>query len=379
VVSPDDVLAALGDVARRHPLLTATVHVGAPGHAVFRRTVDPIPMQVTGEPDWERVVEEELATPLPAVGSGSSCRAVLIHGPNRQTVILTFAHHIADARAAVRVLDDLVAALNGAPLGTGAVPAPREALLARLPSVQAVIDDGPPGERFLGAEDGRQAPPKYLPAPARPVLPSVRAASIDADIVEMLRRRAMDEGATLRGAVLAATALEVAEQRGIDLVRITSPMSLEPLIGEQDGTGVFTTAARTATAPDAGTGFWDLAREHVRLLAPARSAVAVGNEVAAFVAATGPTATPESAADFLGRGPLALDTVVTDVGVVSPTHRHRVGIRRFWGPIGLAQVEHENGVSAATLRGAIRITEVTRDSAAGLVEGIAARLRITTI
>jgi hypothetical protein len=141
---------------------------------------------------------------------------------------------------------------------------------------------------------------------------------------------------------------------------------------------VFINAARTAAAPATSGGFWDLAREHIRQLAPGRSAIGIGRTAAAFIANTGAEASPESAADFMGRGGLGLDALVTNLGLVTTASDGPVTIRRFWGPIVLMQVNGETGISAATHGGELRLTEVTRDADISIVDGIAGRLRAAT-
>jgi len=376
-LGPERLQAALADVARRHPLLTATVHVGAPGHAVFRRQDAPIPVRVEADTRWERVVEDELARPLPSVGPGSSSRVVLVHGDDGDVLVLTFAHHVADGSSAVRVLNDLIAAVNGASIGAGAVPQPREVLFTGVPAVQEVIEQGPPAGPPPVVDERMRITPTYLPAPSPVSRPSVTGVTVDADTVTALRRRAKDEGSTVHGALLAATTLEIAEQRGLDFVRIMSPISLLPVIGGQAGTGVFINAARSGTRATSG-GFWDLAREHLRQLAPGRSSTGIGRAAAAFIANAGADATPGSAAAFMGRGALGLDALVTNLGLVTTASDGPVTVRRFWGPVVLMQVGGETGLSAATHGGDLRLTEVTRDADVRVLNGVAARLRAAT-
>jgi hypothetical protein len=377
-LEPERLQAALGEVARKHPLLTATVHVGAPGHAVFRSQDATIPIRVEEDMPWERVVEAELATPLPAVGPGSSSRVALIRGVDGATLVLTFAHHVADGSSAVRVLNDLIAAVNGARFGAGDVPEPREVLFTGVPDVQEVIDQGPPAGPPPVVDERMRIAPTYLPAMLPPSRPSVAGASIGANTVSALRRRAKDEQTTVHGALLAATTLEIAEQRGLDFVRIMSPISLVRVIGSQSGTGVFINAARSAATPATAGGFWDLAREHIRQLAPGRSATGIGRAAAAFIANTGTNATPESAAGFMGRGALGLDALVTNLGPVTTASDGPVTVRRFWGPVVLMQVDGETGISAATHGGDLQLTEVTRDADIRVIVGVTDRLRAAT-
>lgn len=372
-VSVGDLQAALERIADRHPVLTATVELEASGHAGFRGQGGGVPLRVVEGSCWEPVVEEELATPLAAVGPGSSSRAVLLQGDGGDTLVLTVAHHVADGTSAVRALNDLVIDLNGGAMGGRVLAECREDLLAAVPAIKEVIDQGPPSGPPPVHDERLRIPGSYLPFPREH--PTVRAASLDTDVTSVLRERARSQGTTVHGAVLAATAQELTDRRGIGFVRLMSPISVEPLLDQQDGMGVFITAARSATATVTGVDFWELARQHLRQLEPARSPQGTGRQVAVFTAAAGPAATSRSAAELMARGALGLDALVTNLGVVQLPEHGAITVQQLWGPIVLTHIVGEIGIGVATHGGKLRLTEVRHDHGPHVVEGIAARLR----
>jgi hypothetical protein len=371
-VSADALHAALERIAGRHPVLTATIEVDASGRAVFRAQRGGVPWRVVEGSHWEPRVAEELATPLPAVGPGSSSRVVLLQGDGQDTLVLTVAHHVADGASAVRALNDLLIDLNGGDMGGRVLAESREDLLAAVPPIREVVEQGPPSGPPPVHDERLRVPGSYLPFSGQP--PTVRAAALDADLTAALREQARSQGTTVHGAVLAATAQELTDRRGIELVRLMSPISLLPLLDQQDGMGVFLTVGRSATT-DTGVDFWELARQHLRQLEPARSPQGIGRLVAVFTAATGPAATSQSAAELMARGALGLDALVTNLGVVQLPDDGAITVQQLWGPIVLTHIDGEIGIGVATHGGQLRLTEVRHDDGPQVIEGIAARLR----
>src|SRR5262249_52920119 len=121
-----EVKAALAAAQRRHPLLSVHVEDHLDTRLGFYRAASApaIELRVL-EMDWRRAAERELAHPFDR-GAAPLMRAVLVTQRDHSTLLLTFDHVIADGMSAVRVLDDVMAALNGVRLETLPVPPSQE-------------------------------------------------------------------------------------------------------------------------------------------------------------------------------------------------------------------------------------------------------------
>jgi hypothetical protein len=374
-VSPADLARALARLRARHVLLASEVVDGGGAGPVFVRGDAPVPVRVVGGPaTWQAVVAEELARPLPQRGPGAAVRAVLLTGGPGAVVVLTLAHHVADGRSAVTLVEDLVRALGGGPLGAPVLSRPREDLLAEVSDVAAVIAQGAPaGPPSVHDERMRPLPAFRAEDGARP---TVEGIEVGEDLTARVVGRARAEGTTVHGAVLAAAVQTWAALTGCGFVRVMSPVSLVGLLGPQPSTGVNVLAARTGSAP-AGA-FWDLAREHVRQLAPARSATAVGRTTAAITAGIGPTTTPAGAEAFMVRGALGYELMVSDLGVVRLEQTGPVRVRRLHGPLVLTRVAGEQQIGVLTHDGRMGLVTASHTPAPGLLAGIVAALARAT-
>ena len=374
-VSPADLARALAEVRARHVLLASEVCDGGADGPVFVRGDAPVPLRwVAGPTTWQAVVAEELARPLAQRGPGAAVRAVLLTGGPGAVVVLTLAHHVADGRSAVTLVEDLVRALGGAPLGAPVLPRPREVLLAEVPDVAAVMAQGAPvGPPPVHDERMRTLPTLRAEDGARP---TVEDLEVDEELTARVVGRARAEGTTVHGAVLAATVQACGALTGRGFVRVMSPVSLVGLLGPQPSTGVHMIAARTGSA-SAGA-FWDLAREHVRQLAPARSAAGVGRTTAAITAGIGPTTTAAGAEAFMVRGALGYDLMVSDLGVVPLQDAGPVRVRRLHGPLVLTGVAGEQQIGVLTHHGRMGLVTASHTPTPGLLGGIVAALARAT-
>lgn len=119
-VSDDELSRALRELARAHPLLAAGVHrpegdEDPAALAVFRNSDHAIPVRVARRTTWQHEAAREQTEPIGAASSPLA-RAVLIPVGSEgagATVVVTFAHQIADGRGALRAVQDLVALLAG--------------------------------------------------------------------------------------------------------------------------------------------------------------------------------------------------------------------------------------------------------------------------
>ncbi len=362
---------AITALRRRHPLLDARVveaedgpwFAAAPHHEEPAGDAGGVTTGVLGTTtahEWTEVVAAELAAPL--IG-GRLFRATVL--PGGDTAVLVFGHEALDGRAAASVAADLPAALAGRELPPLRLPAAREELLATDPGVRAVLEAGPAAPPAVD-------PRLRVPAQIRPfdgAAPVVSALRLEQDLTGRLRTRARAERCTVHAALVTALARVVAAERGLEAVRVLSPIdvraSLPASAAQQPATaaeGLLLHVGRTLAQP--GGEFWAAAREQVAALAPHRDALAAARAAAAQEAFVGARAGAEDAERLMAGGALGLDVLVSNLGAL-PTIP---GVRGLWGPSMLNQVLGEQVVGALTLAGRLHLTCVSHAPVPGLLE-----------
>lgn len=355
--------AALGRLQQAHPLLRVAVDRSGP-QAVFREAEGAIPVETAADgTPWQSVVAAEQTRPIPAT-PGPLVRAVLLpHGAHCQ-IVLTFAHQITDGTGALRALLDLVAALDGAELPAGGVPAAQEELLARLEAPAAVPAPGAPAE----GDERMDAPGELVAFAGR--TPHVDALALDPELTERLVRRSRLEHTSVHAALCAAAAV-VFHRRGREFVRVLSPVDLRRAAGLADDVVVRFAGARTGSTADEAKDFWTLARSTHAALSGQRApdALQAGSAaLAAHAPANG------SEAESMMTAATAADIQITNLGAVDPGRQHLSAVSALWGPAQITQLSGEHILGVVTAGGQLRMTELTHDPVAALLPELAAVL-----
>ncbi len=254
--------AALGRVARRHPMLRARVDA-RPRRPVFRFGGEArVPLQVlarASEHHFVRVVEDELNRSVPH-DAAPMWRATLLRGEDTSELILTFHHAISDARSAATVVRDALTEYAGL------------AGLADLEPPPAYDDllDGPSALRTLasGASSvaARVSRGPISEIPPRPdVAPEPGAdrtrfldLSLDESTTWRVVTRCREHGLTVHGllsGVLLLAAYDAMDGGPSKTVSLTSAVDVRPLLqgDRRDDVGYFVTGveSRFLVSPDA--------------------------------------------------------------------------------------------------------------------------------
>lgn len=270
---------ALDATQARHPLLRVRIaNDGKGGYRFESESVPEIPLRISEGPEegWADEAEIELHTKFPTE-KGPFARAALVrHGKDKLTLLLSQHHVIVDATAALYLLRDVINAVALAQGGKEvSMPAlgPKQAMVTYLPSwakgIRGAFGFTIMLLRFL-IEMFRWGMPvmprldRWVPLPDR----KARLVSCELDplMVEGLIARARQEKTTVYGALAAAFIMALA----IDLERsdpVTFMMGsaidmrerLRPPIG--DDIGLFVTACVSIIRGCSQSNFWQLARE----------------------------------------------------------------------------------------------------------------------
>ena len=357
---------ALDAVTAATPLLRVGVTPGRPPR--FHETARPVPLEIlprTGPSDWERALVLARSTPLD-VATGPLARLTLVHGEHDSELLLVTHHGIADGVSGVRLLRDLLTALDR--LVRDESPAlpdtpPRPGVEDLLPAVALGASSLP---RRLGYLLGQLVEilrrPKKLPEQARiPVearIPRTRHLLVDAPTAAALLARCRAEGTTVHGAIVAAALRALARRLGgAARLGCCTPVNLrrqlQTPLGDEFGMYVGPVVHFHDVRPDAA--LWPLAREIRAALRSAAERHAPEIALATQAALLPGSATPSVAAGLLYH-PLFGALAVTNMGAPDiPTTYGAVELDRVHIASPTAPLGSLVSLAVLSLRGAISL------------------------
>ncbi|WP_258020925.1 phthiocerol/phthiodiolone dimycocerosyl transferase family protein [Streptomyces anatolicus] len=276
--------------------------------------------------------------------------------------MLTFAHQITDGIGGMRVVADLVAALDGdepaaEPSWERDVPPSQEALLRALDATTPNV--GPPQDELT------DAPGELTPFSGR--APHVSTLALPRALTARLVSRCRTEGVSVHAALCAA-ACTVLHRAGRTRVRVLSPIDLRRAAGLPDAVANRFAGARTASEASRAGDLWELARHHHQVLEHQRApgVLKAGSEALNQQ----PPATPEEA-EAMMTVVTAADIQITNLGAVEAPAHSRTSLTALWGPAQTTQLRGEHVLGVATLGGRLRMTELTHDPVAVLLPDMA--------
>ena len=265
-------------IQARHPLLRVRIERDGWNSLAFKtRGVPKLPLRVVeGATDaWVTEAEKELYEEFP-VQQGPLVRCTLIHhGPEDNTVLLTFHHSIGDGISGAFLMRDL---FQAAALACNKKKCELPPLEPKR-EMNAYFPDWASGlsgrwrymklvRRMFGAvlRYGKPAVPEFdRQVPLQERRARIVAHRLSPDFIDQLHRRAREKETTLHGAMLAAQMIAIAHDRKDTKERpylIGSPVNfrkwLDPAVGED--VGLFNAFGASINRAKPDTGFWPLAK-----------------------------------------------------------------------------------------------------------------------
>lgn len=367
-VEPSRVRAALVAVQHRHALLKVHIEDHPSTRLGFYRpaTVPPIPLTVldaaAAGPTWQQVAAEELATRFdPAVAP--LVRAVLLRqGANAATLVLSFDHTVADGMAALFVLEDVLAVLNGHKLNVLPVPHSQEEMLRHV--LTGPVAAAAPTAETPSVDERLSAFVPTRPFDGAP--PDISTITFDEDLTTRLVRCCRAERTTVHAALVAATTQVMTRAGNREVVRVFSPFNFRPLLGYVRDSANYFSATRTGFLPEQTQDLWELARLTGAQLAQARSEAGTRGISAAVEQYIPIDADNAAATGFMTAG-LSSEALISNLGVLHLDETGPVRATAVWGPVLLTQFEHESVIGVTTLAGQLRLVCATHAPIPGLL------------
>jgi hypothetical protein len=343
-VAPEQLAGALMSVQAAHPLLRTSIGVDREDRvSIVRR--DELPPVI-----WKRVSsmrlgdELDLALRMPfAFGGGPSLRVIAVADGDATALITVWNHALTDAKGAVTVLRELVAALDGVTPAT----APGHDPLDRY------VDRTPPGVR---------RGPVHVKVDERPTFLSIQ--DLSSSETSGLLRAAKSRGVTFGSFLVAAVAQAHLPTVTGASARIMSPVDLRPTFGIEDRDGLFLSIAVTAREPD--EKIWTHAARVMAGIRAARAPAGVGAFVSAIGGRFASGGDYEQVRDQLVANP-PYDTIVTNLGVVDlGDDRSRSRCVRIMGPV-LKPFPSRDVIAVSTFAGCATLIHSSADGDLGLL------------
>ncbi|UYY58093.1 phthiocerol/phthiodiolone dimycocerosyl transferase family protein [Sphingomonas sp. S2-65] len=344
ILEQEALVSALKAVQAVHPLLQVRIGTDDEGRLSFLRCDGPIALRAKRVPvmDLDQEIVGALGEPF-ALGDGPLLRVTAISEGEATSLICVFHHAVTDAKGALLILKQLLAATGGESL---------------------------PGKAdFLPLDH-------YVGYPTPPLLRgSIQPSRIEkgftvashcftsqetGSFLELAKRH----GVTFNSLLVAATAEPHQPALARSALRVMSPVDVRPLFEASAADGLFVTIA--VSVRDAGEDMW----HHARRIGDGIAAARTPKSIAGFVSAIGDRFA--SAGDYeaerdrlIANGPY--DAIVTNLGVIAAA-RAIDGPRclRILGPI-LKPFRGQDVIAASTYAGRLTLIQSSADGDADLL------------
>ena len=378
---PEQWLAALELVQRRHPLLSVRIEADGTGRPHFRRKIGTrIPLRIRQEhdatKDWALEMELELSIPFD-LNQAPLIRAVLLHEADRAVIILVTHHSIADGRSIAFVIRDLLEALSGKALDSlPLLPWHEEILGLTGPGAVSLLSSVALAKEDVRPTEDTSSPVSPVPRPATYVReedrrPNIRSLYLTPSLTRNLRERARQEGTTVHGALSAAVALAAWFEKP-DLmdapIRICSPIDTRKLLGLGEDCAALVDAGIVNIRLRKPIDFWDVARESKVSLSRAQTLKGVVESRGLLCRALADGIDVPAAAAICAQA-FAHDIMLTNLGTLPfGSGFGQLRLEAMWGPAVSARFKGAPTVGVTTTNGALRLLETSFSAPDQLLE-----------
>jgi hypothetical protein len=337
-------VSALEAVRVVHPLLQVRIGTDDEGRLSLLRCDGSIALRAKRVPamDLDQEIVEALGEPF-ALGVGPLLRVTAISDGEATSLICVFHHAVTDAKGALLILKQLLAAAGGEPL-------PGQA-------------DYLPLDHYVG-----YSTPALLRGSVHPSTIekgfTVASHCFTSQDTESLLELAKRHGVTFNSLLVAATAEPHQPALARSALRVMSPVDVRPLLEASAADGLFVTIA--VSVRDPGEDVW----HHARRIGDGIAAARLPKSIAGFVSAIGnrfaSAGDYEAERDrFIANGPY--DAIVTNLGVIAAGHAI-AGPRcmRILGPV-LKPLRRQDVIAASTYAGRLTLIQSSANGDADLL------------
>lgn len=356
--SADDYRRTLRAVQWRHQLLRSGIGEDALQGPFFFGVAmaEPLMLSRVSQFAWVDRVKTELETNFE--DGGGLFRAVVLHDDVGADFVLTFHHAIADGMSGTAIAEDLMKALAGRALEPLGVPSSLENFNSLYHGME--LPDDLRGPSLLGDRA------MMLAQADRPLWRqfendsvSISTATIEADVIGVLRQLCREMGTTVNSAICTAIALVGCKVENRSEYKILSAIDVRPILDlDYERCALRAVAATHSIHKPDTEDFWIAARAHSEMVKGSREKARIVETSRMLDRLIPPTCDPRIASGLLGS--LGYDAVVSNLGNLSIRLRiDDVQLSALWGPVGQARLKSERFLGVATTRNVMRMLEAT--------------------
>lgn len=349
-IADDQLARSLASVQAAHPMLRVCIGLDPDGHLALLQSGAPISVRQkrVERINLDQEVAQALADPF-APGVGPLMRVLAVSDGLVTSLICVWHHAVADGKAALIVLREVIAALGGEP--------PTE------------MADALPLDHFVGYTMPPLARAGFNPDPAGEIMVSIE--HLHAEPTDRLLRVAKQHGVTFNSLLVAAVAAVHGPGTGGAAARLMAPIDIRPVVGAEIQDGLFISIAVTARGD--GDDLWSHAARAKDEIAKARSLKAI----VGFVAGVGDRFSSAGDYDAARRQLVThspFDTIVTNLGVIPQLHSARAPrCNRIFGPV-LKPYRGQDIISVSSYAGRIALMHSSANGDTGLLSRLTALL-----
>ncbi|GGF32817.1 hypothetical protein [Subtercola lobariae] len=385
VVNPDDVRAALLKLQAAQPLLAVGVSRSGTT-ASFYRSANPIDLVVapSGTP-WEKVAIADQARALD-VTTAPLARCTVVAHAHSSTIVMTFAHQIADGMSAAATLRDLVRALNGVELVARPMPAAQETLLAEAFEARPITPSEAPAQTNESPVQARLLENDESPVLSRlgsvrdfdSTPPDISSLVWPAELTSRVLACTRAQSTTLHALLTAAAVRVMFAETNRGSLALMNPMDIRRPSGADDSLALYFLSTRMGFTAEKSHDVWALAREIRQHIASAHTLEQLAGMSSGMSAASSSVSRVDDAIGAMVSF-ANYDVMVSNLGDLGTYEGHaslgsevgapldtlgrrpEVGITDLFGPTMATQIAGEQILALSSFNGRLRTTMTTRD------------------
>ena len=358
---------AFSGLGRRHPLLAVRAARRADGRPYFTdEGVPPISVRIVEratDDDWVGEVERDIQRPSNYLVE-PQMRCIWLRGPDTSDVVLVCDHLLADGRAGVIALRDLLDLLEAPTRAVKPLIAPPIHELVPLDVVAQIKAAAVGLPELASVRELPRPAPNSAPSDGSPV--RIMPFTLTADETAALVRRCRAEGVTVQAALCAAFLTPFAERQPDRPVRRAEiPVDLRPRLVRPVGDAYASLVGLAIVDVDCAPGnLWDTARSAAAALAGMQSAD-MFSVPPVTIPLTGKMPNPQWEIHY--------DLSISNLGRIDiPSEYGRLRLESFFGPVFPATGPDHLILGVSTFAGRMGCTYSSRRPDA---EGLMARGR----
>jgi NRPS condensation-like uncharacterized protein len=195
---------------------------------------------------------------------------------------------------------------------------------------------------------------------------TVSTLAIGTALVVQIGERARANGTTVHGAMCAALALSLFDERSLEACTIANPINTRGVLGVEEACGLFSVIGTVRLPRNDRGAFWTLARQTTEELAQQRSVAGISAYLRLMATCLDAEEPRKIASGLLGS--LNQDSILSNLGRLSiPETVGRLRLAAFWGPMLQTHRKRERFIGVATVANRLHLVQTSPRNVASIL------------